>query len=718
MSKAHKSIWLRFDRVLAHDLLKQALILLVLFGVLFVVSFVLLSFSGGDWEAFCREKDLPKWLLPLYLLIDTNAYSNLYFGHSVHGWMLFASSLTYLSGLFVFNGMIISLMTNAVSLRIERHNDGLIHYLRSGHYIIMGYDEMCPSIIDSIFAKDREAYILLLTSASPQKIKERLKRHLGERPLERIIVNYGHRMSREEYGAIHLEAAEEIFIVGNRTLPAHDAINVECVDNICCYLNEIGARQKPRRITCVFEDLDTYAAFKTSEIFDEVKKLAIEFVPYNFYAGWANQVFVKQSHRNRLNADRVIAYPSVCGGGIKAEDDKRVHLVFVGTTNFAVAFAMEAAHVLHFPNFKRDNSLRTRITFIDRNADKERHLFITRNRHFFELQELIYRDLSDEATPASSAEHLIGIGKYPHRNFLDVEFEFIKGDVFSDRVRSELARWARDDRQYLSLFLAMTNQRDNFAVGMNMPDEVYDRQIPIFIRQDRSDNFVTNLREIDRAKKFAYHTVDPHTNELRTEQRHGRYANIYPFGMNDTGYRGDETVLLQAKLINYLYDTADYATNRFTDLLVLEAMPLQTLLAEADKAWRKRSVADKWSNLYAAYSISCKLASLRAMRGLDADDRSRDLQALTDDEIDTMAVVEHNRWNVEKLLMGFRRPYPEEDKYAHPASEKLLINNKKLFIHHDIRPYAELPEQTKQLDREFSKYIPWILRLSRNDDCA
>ena len=180
MKKKHKSIWLRFDRVLAHDLLKQALILVVLFAVLFVVSYVLLSFSNLEWREFCRSHNLSKWLLPLYLLIDTNALNNLYINDSVHGWMLFASSLTYLAGLFVFNGMIISVMTNAISSRVERHNDGLIHYLKSGHYIILGYDDICPSILDSIFGKDPDAYILILTSASPQKVRERLKKNLGD----------------------------------------------------------------------------------------------------------------------------------------------------------------------------------------------------------------------------------------------------------------------------------------------------------------------------------------------------------------------------------------------------------------------------------------------------------------------------------------------------------------------------------------------------------
>ena len=78
-----------------------------------------------------------------------------------------------------------------------------------------------------------------------------------------------------------------------------------------------------------------------------------------------------------------------------------------------------------------------------------------------------------------------------------------------------------------------------------------------------------------------------------------------------------------------------------------------------------------------------------------------------------MAQVEHNRWNVEKLLMGFRKPHRDEDKLA--AENKLfkddLERNKKRFIHHDIRPFDQL-DNIKKLDEEFSRYIPWIVKMT------
>ena len=723
-AKIRRRLWLGFDRLLSKSIWRQFAILGLALIVIFFLSWFFLHLSGCKWENFCDKNDLSEWLLPLYLLIDSNALNNLYV-NSVNGWALFVSSIIYVIGMFIFNGMIISIMTNSIERRVRNHEEGHIHYLKSGHHIIMGYDEMVPSIITHIFEKDANAFVLLMSASESVFIREKLKRIFNEKQLEHIIINYGHRMSKDYYKDIHLESSEQIFIVGLRSLATHDAINVECVDSICKYLKQPHVKGYPKRITCVFEDLDTYAAFKTSEIFSAVKELGIEFIPYNFYAGWAKQVFVKRFHKDMDRPGEEIKYPSVFGKGIKPDDKKYVHLAFVGTTNFAVAFAMEAAHVLHFPNFHRKGA-KTLITFIDKNADTEKDVFIARNRHFFEVQSYYYWDLSEESETESreimppiyfNKEN--GYKEGVDNNFLDVEFEFIKGDVFSKKVQKVISDWAKDkDNQYLSIFLAQADQRNNFAFGMNMPDEVYDNEIPVFIRQDRSDNFVSNLRTTDEAirdnkKKNTYVRIED--GEAKPTTLGGRYAHIYPFGMNETAYCADEKSLKRAKLINYLYCTANYSNNKFLGVLALDSMSQERIWKEANESWETLSVALKWSNLYNAYTLRTKIATLRFMRGLDLDDTSRDQWNLSEEEVEEMANVEHNRWNVEKLLMGYRKPHKDEDKYAEDNAPfaDLLKKNKERFIHHDIRPFDKLGP-IKELDFEYSRYIPWIMRMTDN----
>ena len=715
MTKKHKSLLLRFDRILAQDLQRQVLILVGVLFVIFLISFFLLSISGSDWQEYCKNQHISKWVFPLYLLIDGNTFHDICSNTKVNGLTIFIACLIYITGIIIFTGMIISVMTNMIERRVENHREGHVHYLKSGHYVIMGYDDMVPSFIKYIFDLDSKAFVLILTSAKVVDVMEKLRKSFKEEQMKQIIINYGHRTTTESYKDIHLESAEQIFIVGYRGQPAHDAINVECVDCIYKYLSTQKCKQKPKKITCVFKDLDTYAAFKTSEIFGKIGNLGVEFVPYNFFTGWAKQVFVKRFHKDMDNPDpdAKVDYPAVFGEGIGPDDDKFVHLVFIGTTNFAVAFAMEAAHVLHFPNFNSKGK-KTRITFIDLNADKEKDEFITRNRHFFEIQPYYYKDLMGKAVSANKdAKPIMDFTLHMDcdTDFLDVEFEFIKGDIFSKNVQDEISKWANNiNEQYLSIFLALKDQRSNFVMGMNMPDEVYDNEIPVFIRQDRSDNFVTNLRMADD-KKLDYYWVE--NNELKEKKRKARYANIYPFGMNETAYSADYKSVKRAKLINYLYSTANYETYKFQSIMSLDAIPEDKIWEEAEEMWKGLDVAYKWSNLYNSYTIRTKLASLRAMRGLKLDDTSQDAAMLTEEEVMEMAKVEHNRWNVEKLLMGYRKPHLDEDKYETTDIEAKgkLGNNKKLYIHSDIRPFDKLGT-IRELDYEFSRYIPWIMRMT------
>lgn len=730
--KSNPLFKLHFDRLLSKNMGIQFLVLGVFLSIILVLSYIPFLCLCEEWTQFCSSKGVNPWLMPVYLLIDSNALNNLYMGNMSDLstpliCLLFVSCVIFLLGAIAFSGFIIGIITNSIGRRVENHRHGHIHYLKSGHYIIMGWDDMVPSIILHIFEKEKDAYILLMSAADSENLREKLRKVFDEERLEHIIINYGHRTSKDYYNDIHLESANKVYIVGLRTLPSHDAINVECVDSICDYLEQPSITSRLKRITCVFEDLDTYAAFKTSEIFNRVKNLDIEFVPYNFYAGWAKQVFVQQYHTDKDHPGKRIEYPSLFGNGYTPEDEKAltpedsryVHLVFVGTTNFAVAFAMEATNVLHFPNW---NKVKTRITFIDKNADEEKAEFIIRNRHFFEVQKYYYYNLSDgknkeREKQGDRGEFVIFNGD--DANFLDVEFEFIKGDVFSKEVQEFIADWAEghNENQYLSIFLAMADQHQNFVLGMNMPDSVYDNEVPIFIRQDRSDNFVSNLREADEAirseeGKNTHYSIEDGV--LVSKVLGGRYSKIYPFGMNETAYSTDDKSLARAKLINYLYSTMT-PEGKFQSMLVLSALSDEQIWKEADEFWKNDlTVALKWSNLYNAYTIPVKLAILRSLRGLSIDDTSRDTSSLTDAEADILAKVEHNRWNVEKLLMGYRKAHQNEDKYEYPENKEFqnkLKLNKKRFIHHDIRPFEQL-DAVQELDREFSRYIPWIIKMT------
>lgn len=706
------NIRLWFDRSLARGIWRQLLIMSVILFICYVLSCILLSFSNV-WELFCQAYPaIPKVFLPVYLLIDQNALNSVYFQEGnpkIDCWLVVASGITYILGLVFFSGAIIAILSDFIKRRVDNYKNGRTYYFKKGHYIIMGYDDIVPSIITHILRQKQDAKILLLSAASSQEIFEKLRESVARKYLRNIVINYGHRISSDYYKDIHLESAEQIFIAGDRRMPQHDAINVECVESICSYLKDIKDHHRKytvKRITCIFEDLDTYASFRTTDIFSEITNddLNIDFIPYNFYINWAKRVFVNQSYIGKVD-QKEHTYPCLCKRGIGLKDEHYVHVVFVGMSNFAVTFANEAANICHFPNFAK---ARTRITFIDRNIDDEMPIFITRNHHFFEVQPFYYGDFTKDNVKESHLDDSRVVFPKNNANFLDVEFEFIKGDIFSYELQQLIEKWAKDEKQYLSIFMAMTNQRDNFAIAMNMPDAVYNNEIPVFVRQDSSDNFITRLQQADknapRKGEAEYRKYE--NGELITKEAHGRYAHIYPFGMNDTAFFSDDQAFRRAQLINYLYCSIDNETKHFPPLKKLNQLSAAEIWDKADTLWRNEcTVAQKWSNLYFSYSIDYKVQSAETMRIEGVDEKSI---------LKAIGVMEHNRWNVEKLLMGYRKPKEREDMYNKPQDiAAKLKNNKNLFIHSQIRPFEELSDDMQQLDVEFATYIPWIIEMTK-----
>ena len=63
---------------------------------------------------------------------------------------------------------------------------------------------------------------------------------------------------------------------------------------------------------------------------------------------------------------------------------------------------------------------------------------------------------------------------------------------------------------------------------------------------------------------------------------------------------------------------------------------------------------------------------------------------LTDEQVEILSEVEHNRWNVDRLLIDFRPPYKEEDDIITESNGKKKGEYKKRHIHYDIRPYDDL----------------------------
>lgn len=683
---------LRFDRTFSDGIWNQIVILIGFFLIAFIIGVLLCSLIPFGEDG----KKIPFYEWALYLFIDGNALSTLYMDNYQEGnriWGVIVGVLGSILGVIIFGGMLISVLSNMLQRRVENFRTGKNTYVIENHYVILGYDEIVPSIIKQI-CTNADAYVLLQSSLPSEEIAEKIHSSIAQDCEKRVIIKNGHRTSLNDLEEMKLNQACSIYIVGDRTKASHDAMNIDCMEKVYEVLKKNKEKGLPESITTVFEDQDTYAAMQVADLFDNIRDLDIEFISYNFYADWAKQMFVDCRYTD--NDEQ--RYPSIDGIGITEDAPNHVHLVIVGTSNFGVTLGVEAAKMLHFPNFKKEQNL-TRITFIDLNADKEKDLFMTRYRHFFEIQAHWY---DGKKIPATKFEG-------EKADFLDVEFEFIKGDVYSAQIQKQIADWASDETQLLSLIFAMRDSRHNMAIAMNLPDEVYEKNVPVFVRQNTSSKFLAKLHE---KSEMPTKKIVVENNMIKEIPLKGRYANLYPFGMTDIIFDVDKRAQRMAECINHLYSKCDEL--QWERIPTCEEVKNCTW-DEIHEKWISLPVALQWSNLYSAYNIVYRIHTIKAMRNSDAD-----ITEITDKEAETLGRVEHDRWNVEKLLLGYRKPSEAEDYY----SKCNFINGKKVkamknahkdfFIHCDIRPYTELDE-IQEIDKEIIRFIPWFIEMANKN---
>ena len=592
-------------------------------------------------------------------------------------------------GAILFSGLVISIITNVISIKVDDIKEGHIHYKFRDHIVIIGYDEIVPSIISKlisspIYAKSK---IILQTNGSISEIKNTLLTKLTKSDLKKIIIYHAPRQSVEELEMLQTINAREIFIVGNRESSDHDSENMYSFEELV-HIHRRNILDKPIPVTIWFENESSYAALQLNDISKEWKKY-FTFKPYNFYKRWSNRLLTKSVYGTDVYE---IKYPKLDHDGISKDSDKHVHLIIVGMNRMGIALAKEAAHLLHFPNFnEKTGANRTRITFIDDHADVEKDFFVGRLSRFFEISPILYTDLSHQTF---NKFDILNPEKN-HVKFIDVQFEFIKGRVESDNVRKWLAQELNDSNAITSIAICLQDVSRAFGMAMYLPEEVYlrgrnDRTNPwnvtdanqivnIFVRQENSASLIRTF------SKAANDAADGNK----------KYASLYPFGMLDDSFSLNYYSNRLAMAFNFVYDY--YFKNNYT---LPTSIPSVAIL---EGIWKKCSTSNQWSNLYLADSIDFKLRSI----GLTRESLEAENFEFSQEQKDALAYTEHSRWDVEKLLMGYRELTEEEHKLS--KVEKKQLKNK-FFAHGNIVPFYSLTADDKKLDYNIIEMLPMIIK--------
>ncbi len=550
--------------------------------------------------------------------------------------------------------------------------DGFTRYSFKQHILILGGSRELLPLLRAIAAHDalKMLSVVVLADSDCPSLLQLLRTRLQSLGVQSPVTLYrGSRTCADTLRTCQVDSASHIFILGEDDEPAHDSLNVSCWQQVrqlraqCNQLAQCYLMLRSSTSTFLFHSLQQEA------------HNSLETTIINSYESLAQQLLVGDIyHNDTLTLDR---------GLVTVGSDRFVHLVVVGMTPMGYAFAATAAQLCHFPNFDESapRPIRTRITFVDPRANELMDCFKASYPGIFDLSHVRYIE--------QPGAWLQGVPQRSLGDFVDVEWQFVKGNISSEWIRDMLSDCAADSRQVLSVALCGGDSARNLAEAYRLPRQLY--PLP-------DSNNSSPLTPV----VYVYQPDD--SSLVQTVQNEVlRFHNVVPFGFNAKGFDPLHSLrIAAAKRINYLYQKENSGK-------VFTSMPADEALL--NELWRQLSSAEKTAALLAANATNTFIRSFGLSRTTLADHLSDD--AL----VESFAAVDHARRNMACLLAGYSAMPADQRERLNSAlqsadsseREEATIQSKyskcMLFVDKDITPYALLPENLKQYYRAIVRNI-------------
>ena len=550
--------------------------------------------------------------------------------------------------------------------------DGFTRYSFKQHILILGGSRELLPLLRAIAAHDalKMLPVVVLADSDCPSLLQLLRTRLQSIGVQSPVTLYrGCRTCADTLRTCQVDSASHIFILGEDDEPAHDSLNVSCWQQVrqlraqCNQLAQCYLMLRSSTSTFLFHSLQQEA------------HNSLETTIINSYESLAQQLLVGDIyHNDTLTLDR---------GLVTVGSDRFVHLVVVGMTPMGYAFAATAAQLCHFPNFDESapRPIRTRITFVDPRANELMDCFKASYPGIFDLSHVRYIE--------QPGAWLQGVPQRSLGDFVDVEWQFVKGNISSEWIRDMLSDCAADSRQVLSVALCGGDSARNLAEAYRLPRQLY----PLPDRNNSSP-----LTPV----VYVYQPDD--SSLVQTVQNEVlRFHNVVPFGFSAKGFDPLHSLrIAAAKRINYLYQKENSGK-------VFTSMPADEALL--NELWRQLSSAEKTAALLAANATNTFIRSFGLSRTTLADHLSDD--AL----VESFAAVDHARRNMACLLAGYSAMPADQRARLNSAlqsadnseREEATIQSKyskcMLFVDKDITPYALLPENLKQYYRAIVRNI-------------
>ena len=570
---------------------------------------------------------------------------------SSYGWY---SSLAYAIGTIFITGLLIAIITNYLRSLGESYRKGMLdRYNWNNHVLFLGYDELMIGTLQNMCKTGMQ--VVVAVPENVELVRSKIMANLTEVENSQVEVILCNKTDSDDLcKKACVDKVAYLFFIGQPDDPTHDASNLKSLDvaaeilgndtNVISYIyiRNRASLSLVQRQGFVGED-----AMKLRKIVN----------PFNFYENIAGKLIAGfESGKTLMNIDYHDEKKNlaVC-------PDAKAHLVILGMTEVGMALAREVLMVAHYP--KR----RVTITLVDEKAREEMFFFRGRYKELFKNCNYTFEDYDDkEKDPDPSSGD---------KTLLDVDFEFVQASVAHPKLMKQIETWNKDDKQILTLVICTADSPKNMATALYLPRTLMEGEsaIPVWVYQQGDDSL----------KEFSGHEF---------------YNNVHIFSAKE--YSGID-----------LHDSLEK-----TWALEVAAAYSRSSGSDSSLKWDEMSHYDRWSSLYNVRSVITKL------RGLGYELKKEDNKVtlwnfaekektkcsyldFDSDTIYKIAETEHIRWMTDTFAKGFRKTTEKEQEEI--KKDKSLKNKykKDCFAHNDLRPYAELDEDTAAYDIDMTEAI-------------
>lgn len=279
---------LNFDRSFSERGTRQLVWLACAIVIVFTILFLLSYLFAFDETDVGGNQQMGRLMRLITLFIDPGAIESML--PSTRTFAIIVS----VTGLVMMTGMFISVLTNMLDVHIDKVKNGETHYTLKGHVVVIGMDDLVPSLINQICneAQFKGSYILVQSTEEAENVRSRIRNVIDKGKETRIIIYRGKRNSLEDLQALCIPDAKAVFLIGEPHETDKDSMNIESLRMI----SELCGKWASKRKTCAeaipvavqFEHQATFAAFQVTDLSTEWRK-HIDFQPFNFHESWGQE---------------------------------------------------------------------------------------------------------------------------------------------------------------------------------------------------------------------------------------------------------------------------------------------------------------------------------------------------------------------------------------------------------------------------------------------